>query len=465
MTSLREPSRDLEVVGEYDVVVVGGGPGGICASVAAARAGVRTLLVERYGFLGGIATSGWINLLLGIRPARTGEPVVGGICEELCRRMAELGCAVDFDRGVAAGRLPFEPEGFKLAADELVAEAGVNLLLHALVGDVIVQDGRIAAVVLETKSGRRAVRGRIFVDATGDADVVARSGARFELGRPADGRVQAMTPVFQIAGIDAERLPERDDPALLEQVRAAMAKGLPIYRWHGAQLSPNPHSTSRAFNMIHLAGDPTSVVDLTAAEVQGRRAAWAVASWMRREVPGMEQSFLELTSHVVGVRESRRMVGLQRVTGEDVLSARKRADAIARCTFGLDIHCPMAHVGPEALAAGGFVCRATCGRKDCPIFSTHDYDLPESGHVAGGSWYDIPYGALVCADVANLLACGRCLSADHLAISSLRVMGPAMATGQAAGEAAAMAAANDGEAGGVDVVKLQARLRDAGAAV
>ncbi|MGD9494892.1 MAG: FAD-dependent oxidoreductase [Armatimonadota bacterium] len=462
---IREPARELPVMGDYDVVVAGGGPSGICAAAAAARAGARTLLVERYGFLGGTATAGWVNLLLGIRSAKTGEPVVGGICEELARRMASLGCATDFDAGLHSGRVTFEPEAFKLAADELVTGSGAELLLHALVGEVVVEDGRIRALVLEGKCGPRAATGRVFVDATGDADLVARAGARFELGRPADGRVQAMTLIVQIAGIDRARFPGRDDPAVREAMRAAQMAGLRAYRWHGAEPSPSACSDSRAFNITHLGGDPTDVADLTAAEVQGRRDAWAIADWMRREVPGMERSFLELTGHAIGVRESRRMVGLTCVTGEDVISARKREDAIARCSFGLDIHCPMAHVGAQAAAAGGFVCRTTCGKQDCPMLTEHRAELPQSGQIAGGSWYDIPYGALVCADLTNLLACGRCVSADHLAMASLRVMGPAMATGQAAGEAAAMAAAAEGEAGAVHVPELQRRLRANGAAL
>ncbi len=462
---VREPAREVPVWDEYDVIVAGGGPGGICAAVAAARAGARTLLVERYGFLGGIATAGWVNLILGIRPARTGEPVVGGLCEELCRRIADLGCATDFDRGVAGGRIRFEPEGFKLAADELVTGSGADLLLHSPVGEAIVEDGRIAALVLETKSGPLAVGGRVFVDATGDADLVARAGARFDLGRAADGRVQAMTLIMQMAGIDAERFPGRSDPGVLAATRAAMLDGLGAYRWHGAGASPNPHSDSRSFNMIHLGGDPTDVRDLTAAEVLGRRYARQIAQWMRREVPGAERSFLELTAHMVGVRESRRMVGRECVTGEDVLTARKREDAIARCSFGLDIHCPMAHVGPEAVAMGGSVCRESCGKTDCHMFTHHREELPPAGGIAGGSWYDIPYGALVSADLDNLLTCGRTVSADHLAMASLRVMGPSMATGQAAGEAAAMAAANDTEADAVSVGELQARLRAGGAAI
>jgi hypothetical protein len=471
--SVREPPRELPVIGTYDVVVAGGGPSGICAAVAAARAGARTLLVERYGFLGGIATAGWVDLLLGVVPARTGEMVVGGIFREFVDEMAAIGSARPFDEGIEKGRIPFEPEAFKLVADALVLGSGAELLLHSPVSDALVEDGRLRAIVLEGKSGPRAVEASVFVDATGDADLVARSGARWEMGRSADGRVQAMSLIFQMGGLDPDRVPTRggaDDTDVREAMLEALRGGLQAYRWHTPERSPDLSQDSLAFNITHLSGNPLDVGDLTAAEVKGRRDAREIAQWMRETVPGMEDAHLQLTAHMLGVRESRRMVGLQTVTGDDVLAARKRDDAIARCTFGLDVHCPMAHTGPEAAQVNGCGCRANCGKRDCIMFTDYPEQIPEHGRPAGGSWYDIPWGALVSADLPNLVTCGRCVSADHQAMASLRVMGPAMATGQAAGEGAAMAADTATAEGGADaasieVKALQRRLRDAGAAI
>ncbi|MGI5820404.1 MAG: FAD-dependent oxidoreductase [Armatimonadota bacterium] len=463
----REPARELPIIGTYDVVVAGGGPGGICAAVAAARAGAKTLLVERYGFLGGIATAGWVDLLLGVAPARTGEMVVGGIFREIVDEMAALGCARPFDEGIEKCRIPFEPEAFKLVADALVPGSGADLLLHSPVGDAIVEDGRLRAIVLEGKSGARAVEASVFVDATGDADLVARAGARWEMGRRADGRVQAMSLVLQMGGLDLDRVPTRGGPDADEAralMREALLRGLPAYRWHTPERSPDERQDSLSFNITHLGGDPTDVEDLTAAEVKGRRDAWEIARWMRETVPGMDRSYLQLTAHMVAVRESRRMVGLRTVTGEDVLAGRKCEDTIARCTFGLDVHCPMAHTGPEAAQVDGVACRRSCGKRDCHMLTRHLDDVPEHGGVAHGSWYDIPFGALVSADLPNLLTCGRSVSADHQAMASLRVMGPAMATGQAAGEAAAMAAAS-GDATTIEIAELQRRLRANGAEI
>ncbi|MBD3292937.1 MAG: FAD-dependent oxidoreductase, partial [Armatimonadia bacterium] len=321
-------------------------------------------------------------------------------------------------------------------------------------------------LVLEGKSGPRAVEASVFVDATGDADLAARAGARWEMGRPADGRVQAMSLILQMGGLDPDRVPTRgeDDAKVRALMREALEGGLQAYRWHTPERSPDERQNSLAFNITHLGGDPLDVDDLTRAEVKGRRDARQIGDWMREAVPGMEDAHLQLTAHMVGVRESRRMVGQQTVTGDDVLSGRKREDVIARCTFGLDVHCPMAHTGPQAAEVNGVACRRSCGKRDCHMLTRHLDEVPEHGGVADGSWYDIPWGALVCADLRNLVTCGRSVSADHHAMASLRVIGPSMMTGQAAGEGAAMACTS-GNASEIDVPELQRRLRDAGVPV
>ncbi len=462
MQTLHQPSRELPVVGEYDVVVAGGGPGGVTAAVAAARAGASTLLIERYGFLGGMATAGLVRPLLGVRARKSEEPVIGGIAEELCRGMADLGTAVPFEEGVARGRIDFEPEGFKFVCDGLVADARVQLRLHSLVADAITDDGRVRALILESKSGREAVLGKVFIDATGDADVVARAGAAFTMGRPADGRVQAMGNVFLVGGIKEDEFPAGEDlRAVEEKTYEAIEQGrVRVYRWHEGHKGGPRTRGLRTFNITHVGGDPTDIHDLTQGELQVRRDAWGFVDFLRDEVPGMEDCYLAQTASCLGVRESRQMVGMERVTGRDVVGARKRTDTIARCGFGLDIHCPMGRV-----AGRTFTCSVKCANKDCHMFRDHYEELPQETAIRDGAWFDIPYGALVSADLPNLLATGRCVSADHQAMSALRVMGPCMAMGQAAGEAAAKAAEGDGNAQQVDVSRLQQRLRGNGAAI
>ncbi|MGD9494891.1 MAG: FAD-dependent oxidoreductase [Armatimonadota bacterium] len=470
MRSTTIPSREIPVIGEYDVIVAGGGPGGIPAAVAAARAGAKTLLVERYGYLGGMATAGLIAVILGTRASGAPEePMIGGIAEELCRRMSELEGAPDYDQAVARGGIPFHPEAFKLAADEIVLGSGVELRLHSWVSDALVQEGRIGGLVLESKSGRQAALGKVIVDATGDADVVARAGARFTVGRAADGRVMAMGSMFHIAGVDDTDLPHgKALAAFRERAAEAVNSGeIDAYNpsWGGVLAGNRPGHHMP--NATRFAGDPTSVEDLTRGEIKLRRDAWDLVRFWRENVPGMEGAWLVQTPPHIGLRESRQMVGLDRITGSDVVEARKREDAVARCPYWIDIHCPLGRT-----KHGTHLCYTGCPNEPpCAMYEEHYDELPGDGtddraalYPRDRGWFDIPWGSLVSADIANLVTSGRCISANHQAMSALRVMGTCMAIGQAAGEGAAMAAEADGDAGAVDVCVLQERLREAGAA-
>lgn len=470
MQSITQPARDIPVVGEYDVIVAGGGPGGIPAAVAAARAGAKTLLIERYGYLGGMATAGLIAVILGTRASGTDEPMIGGIAEKLCRRMAELDGAPDYDEAVMRGGIPFHPEAFKLAADEIVLSSNAELRLHSWVSDAVVENGRIRALVLESKSGREAVIGRVFIDATGDADVVARSGARFTFGRAFDGAVQSMGSMFHIAGVEDDRLPQGEALAeFRERAAAAITSGeINAYNPGWGGVLAGRYTGHHMPNATRFPGDPTDVTDLTRGELQVRRDTWQLIKWWRENVPGMEHAYLVQTPAHIGIRESRQMVGLDVVTGQDVVNARRRDDAVARCPYWIDIHCPLGRTKHNT-----HLCYTGCPNDPpCPMYEEHYEDLPGDGsddrralYPRDGLWFDIPWGSLVSADIPNLLTAGRAISADHQAMAALRVMGTCMAIGEAAGEGAAMAADGDGNAAAVDVRVLQERLRANGAAV
>ncbi len=461
MFTIREPSREVPVYADADVVVCGGGPGGLPAAIAAARHGARTLLVERYGFLGGMATAGLIAPILGHHAHQSTQPIVEGLLKEMVGRMHDLGGAPAWEETLAKWGISFDAETFKRVADIMVEDAGVQVLLHTLVTDAVAKDGEVRALIIENKSGRQAVTGKVVIDATGDADVAYRAGLPTKQGRSLDGRVQSMGSFMHIGGLPS--LTDVERKAAVDQVRKAMAEGrLRFYNPGFLQVNSmfGDHSSP---NMTRWSGDPTNGRDLTQAEIDIRRDAWALIAFLRAEVPGFEHCYLRATSPQSGARESRQAVGEYVLTGDDVREGRRFADAIARGSWWLDIHCPLGRTYPVHL------CTAECpAQGDCPYWaSEHASMLPgeENLYPPVGSWYDIPYRCLVPVGSRNLAVSGRCISANHEGMSGARVMGTCMAIGQAAGTAAAMAAGQGKGLRDIDVSELRRALASDGALV
>jgi len=412
IASITEPARTTPVPFDVDVCVVGGGPAGICAAVAAARNGASTLLVERYGFLGGMATAGLVNPFMNFHVA--GEPIIAGIFAEWIDGMRRRGGYLDHGK---MGRNIFEPEAAKAAAMELCRDAGVQLLLHSFLDRTITEGAKITHAICAGKT-RLAVAARQFVDCTGDGDLAALAGAQFEFGRPADHAAQPMTLCFRMKGVDWSHVPNNQQlREQRDQGRAVIQKLYDTARNEGRIDCPRHnvlyfsciHDDEIHFNTTRVIGrNATDSLDLTAAEMEARRQVEQFVSWLRDKVPGFEHAYLATTAAQIGIRESRRIKGLYELTEDDVLSCRSFADAVARAHYDIDIHNP---------TGGGTVIK----------------------HLPPDKWYEIPYGCLVPVGMDNLLAAGRCISADHVAHSSLRVMPIAAALGQAAGTAAAMA--------------------------
>lgn len=458
MRTITEPAREIPVVAEADVVVCGGGPGGFPAAIAAARHGAKTVLIERWGFLGGLATAGLVAPILAHTAAQNSTtPIVEGILREMTERMHALGGAPTWEETLNQWGIRFDAEALKIVLDEMTAEAGVQLMLHTMISNVIMRGNTIDAVIVENKSGRQAVAGKVFIDATGDADIAHHSGAPTTHGRAFDGRGESMGSFFHLAGyepIDEERARE-----LRQQIEHEMIDGR-FHFYNAGFINTNAyHKDHAASNMTRFSGNSDVGDDMTRGEQSIRRDIWELVRYLRANVPEFANAYVQQTSPQVGPRESRQVVGPYVLTGHDVHHGSKFEDGIARGSWWIDIHCPMGHTYPVHLCV-----------KECPMAAACEYwaaeheNMPSRDelHPPSGDWYDIPYRSLLSVGVPNLLASGRCISATHEGVAGARVMGTCIAIGQAAGTAAAMAAAQGIAPAEVDVAQLRTALREDG---
>ncbi len=446
-----------------DVVVIGGGPAGSIAAIAAARAGARVLLVERYGFLGGSLTAAMVAPMMGFHAGSL--QVVRGIPQEMVSRLQGLGLSpghvpdpIDFCDTVT----PFDYEGLKRVLLEMAVEAGVELWLHSMFVGADVERGRVTEVRIWQKDGITAVRAPVYLDASGDADLAAAVGVRFELGRQPDGLPQPMTLMFRIGGVNWDaimtylaehqsevqhgqgahgpidvdwlrRLPMRGFAGFRELVGQARDRGewtIPRDRllvFEGVRPGEAVVNTTRVVGRLGTRG-----ADLAQAEIEGRRQAYEVMAFLGRRVPGFSDAYVIETPAQIGVRETRRIIGDYVLRQEDILGAVKFPDAIACGGYPIDIHDPLS-----------------------PRLVTK--------RLPAGEYYTIPYRCLLPEGVENMLVAGRCISATHEAFAAFRVSAIVMAIGQAAGTAAMKAAGGGISPREVDVDDLQARLRAEGA--
>jgi hypothetical protein len=472
--ALAEKARKIPVAAEADVVVIGGGPGGIPAAVAAARQGCKTILIERYGVLGGLATTGLMGPFYGYAPVGSAlyhtdryklekkGPILGGIPVELIRRLQKIGGAFD-DKKISWESIRFDPELFKFVCDDIVVDSGVRLILHAWCVGAVVKNRRIEAVIIESKSGRQAIRGNIFVDGTGDGDLAWFSGCSYDKGRPGDGRTLSMGSRFRMGGL-RKRTPA-EFRKCEEITRNGIRKG-ELECMNESDFVDNGSSlreTDSCPDITRSRGDGTNVMDLTRCEIDIRKQTLNIVNFMRSKVPGFEKSYLIDSPAQVGVRETRQIHGRYFLTTDDVVNVRKFPEStVARGCWFLDMHCCMGyhHPGPFKEA----ICSVNCKVKAPCILKTEKYRhlALKSSYLPPHEYYDIPYGALVAKDIDNLLISGRCVSASHEAMSSLRVIGTCFAIGEAAGLASALSVRGDINPAEISVSKLQKKLRDNG---
>jgi hypothetical protein len=415
-TNILEPSRRTPVLKEVDVLVCGGGMAGVIAAIASARTGAQVLLIERYGFLGGMATAGLVDTI---------PRIVGGLGLEFEKRMIEIGC-VSSEKGFWTA---WDPEGIKRISIEMLLEAGVELLLHSFIVDVITEQNKLRGIIIENKNGRGAILGKIIIDATGDGDIASRAGAKFLLGDK-DGKIQPMTLMFNLRGVDKTKARKFINASIKLFLKESISKGETKWEIGYGQYDGQPgvcaYSLVREDEVTIWGGvienlDGTDASDLTRAEILARTHVDKLVAVLRKSVPGFENAALSETATQIGVRESRRIIGKYYLTIEDL-------------------------------------------RDDHPSSSRRviKRKFPDwAGYCEYGKWkYWIPYSILLPEKLDSLLLAGRCVSAERkvLQLAGLREIPNAMVTGQAAGVAAGLCVKSDVEPRALDVGLLQKEL-------
>lgn len=441
------------------VLVIGSGAAGQTAALAAARNGANTMLVESAGFLGGIsATLPWLGF-----HDRDYRLIVKGIPLEFCRRLQAMGAASDheFDPKCASG-ISIDSHWWKILLMQLMREAGVRLLMHTVVVETLREGDRICGVIVENKSGRQRIEADVTIDCSGDGDVAARGGVKWEKGRTADGLVQAPTLVFKLGGVSREgfiagckdpsinyrewiapypdireKMMRRIDrmhviicggyAKLIENARAAGDFEVPQSRVVGVKLHRPDEYLVVMTRVLGL--DPTDISSLTDAYAKVYEQIPVLVRFFKKYVPGFEESHLREIAPMLGVRESRRIMGDYVLTAEDLIAGRVFDDAVSMGAYHIDIHRP----------AGTWV---------------------DSHNVRT---YTIPLRSLIARDVDGLLMSGKCISATHEAIASTRVIPICQGQGQAAGTVAALAVKAGVSVRQVPIAKLQDTLAAQGA--
>lgn len=437
-----------------DVLVVGSGPSGLGAALSAARNGAGSVrIVDRFGFVGGNMTAGLVGPCMTSFSLDGEVQLVRGIFDEFVRRMEDRGGAlhpsrVDSGTGFSGFMVfghervtPFDPEAAKYVGMQMLEEAGVELMLHTFVADVVAEDRNVRGVVVANKDGLGYVPATLVIDCTGDGDVAARAGARFDYGRESDGAAQPMTLFFRIKNVDDDAVDEyyRSHPEnrfpFEDIVTAAREDGSYTIPRRGVQLFRTPEPGVWRINTTRVLGrDGTDVLDLTAAEVEARHQVADLLDFFRKRLPGLENCELLDTATTIGVRETRRIRGSYTLTFEDLQEGRQFDDVIGVAGYPVDIHNPKSGDGP------------------------FDDGIPPTANI-----YEIPYRTLTPLDLDNVLISGRSLSATHEALAAVRVMPPCFAMGEAAGVAAAWAIQGGSSVHETDIAALQEQLLAQGA--
>lgn len=449
--SKTEPAQE-----KVQVAVFGGGPAGVCAAIAAARCGAKTLLVEQYGACGGMATQGLVGPFMTCYDRSGQHMVIHGLFEEIVDRMVEKGGAIHpsqvrsgtaFTSWITAGHdhcTPFEPEVLKRVLDEMLLEADVKILYHTAFLEPCIAEGKITGARVYSKSGIEKIEADVCIDCTGDGDVARGCGAAYEDGNEALGIRQPATMFFRVGGVDAQKVEDdiqahigdfyRKDGVNYRSMYWHVAKARAEGDWTMDRVSIGLYRSVKpdewAINTSRVMG--VNAIDnrsLTAGEIEGRRQVEEIFHCLKKYVPGFENARLLCSGATLGIRESCHIHGRYELQTDDLLHAKVPADSVFVASNSVDVH---GRFGPKS----------------------NEYMT-----IQDGEYYGVPYRSLLPEGVGGLLIAGRCLSASSEAAGAVRVMPPVMAMGQAAGTAAALAVRTGCEPAQVDIGELQRQLR------
>lgn len=424
MATYLEPARDLEIKGDYDVIVAGSGPAGMAAAVAAGRQGMKVLVLEALGDVGGISTTGMMSHWTG----RCGSKIY----HEILQRQADKNA---FQNGKAA--IQIDPEILKNVYYEMLEEVHADLLLYTFVCGVIMDGTTVRGVIVENKSGRAAYTAKVTIDCTGDGDVAVFSGAEYFLGRETDGLMQPATIMFKVGGVDYDRaiFPGSFETTVQTEkgeIQALALEKLPHPAGH-VLLYKSTLPGIVTINMTNCTGiDGTKAEDLTRAELVCRSQMGPIVEFLREYAPGYENCYIISAASLIGIRETRHFKGVQTITEEDILTARQFEDYVVQdAWFNFDVH----NMTGASLDKTG---------------------SQKNFHQSKG--YTIPYGCMVPEKIDGLLLSGRNISGTHMAHSNFRVMPICVGIGEADGLAAAIAVKTNRNLRDVEAKEIQAYL-------
>ena len=427
MNYYTEPAKQIPIKQTVDVLVVGGGPAGVATAIAAARMGVKTLLIEQTGAVGGVATTGLMSHWTGATE--------GPLYEEILQRAQDTEKDWNyFGDKVLHGKRIINPEKLKLVLLEMLFEAGAQVQLYTFASGAIMEANCITGVIIESKSGREAIQAKVIVDASGDGDIAAKAGAEFVKGRATDGKMQPATLMFKVAGVDMARAVfpgefEDDFEVPAGKLQELGRQHLAFPNGH-VLLYPSTLPGVVTVNMTHcLNVDGTNAADLTRAEFECRRQIPGIIAFLRQYVPGFEQCCLLATASVIGIRETRHFIGEATITEKDIEQARLFDDwLVTRAHFNFDVH---GLTGPGLDETG----------------SQKGFTQPQK--------YTIPKGCFLPQKIDGLLLAGRNISGTHLAHSNFRVMPICVNMGQGVGVLAALSVRQEKTPRQVNVKEVQ----------